>query len=151
MAVLVFAGTYILFSMAGVFFPVDKTWYRSLHKPPFTPPDGFIRMVWIVLYALISFSVTIMFKTVRLWGLDVFWYFIFLANGAFNYGFSYLMFKRKNLRFAMWCSVVHTFASLFYLLATLPYSSLSALLLVPYFLWTACTAYLTWRLSRLNQ
>jgi len=39
------AGSWVTATSVG-------TWYRSLHKASFNPPDGYFSPVWIILYFL---------------------------------------------------------------------------------------------------
>ena len=118
------------------------TWYQTLAKPPFTPPDWLFPPVWTALFVLMGVSAW------RVWR-QAGWTVARPALGAFsvqlalNLAWSVLFFG------AQWVGVA--LAEIFVLLATILWTlrrfaridRVAALLLVPYALWVAFAGILT--------
>ena len=51
--VIVFSGALVSSRFGG---DGNTTWYKTLYKPPFTPPAYVFGIVWPILYVLIAFS-----------------------------------------------------------------------------------------------
>lgn len=151
MALLVFIGTYLLFSLSRLFFRIDYKWYNGLRKSYATPPSGFIQLIWFIICGLLSFAVTILYKTVGFSGLNWQWFLFFWLNYLFHQLYWYVLFFRKNLWLAWIDSLLVAVTSFLLIVATVPYASLAGLLLVPSLLWTSFTTFLTRELYRANR
>lgn len=112
------------------------TWYHSIEKPSWTPPDEVFGPVWLTLYTLMGVAVYLVWKGENASG-DVrkglIWFDIQLA---LNFLWSVVFFSLKSpgLAFvviiALWIAIVVTMG-IFWELK----KKLSILLLVPYILW----------------
>lgn len=127
------------------------SWYRTLKKPDFNPPDWVFGPVWTVLYALMGVAASMVSdsdadqKAVRRAQA------VFGAQLALNTGWTYLFFGRRSPLAALieivflWAAIAATIA--LFARVSVP----AALLLVPYLLWTSFAAVLNaaiWRLNR---
>jgi tryptophan-rich sensory protein len=126
------------------------TWYKTLNKPSFNPPNWLFGPVWTTLYLMMGVAFY------RIWkkGLDVpgvkFAMILFGVHLAFNILWSVLFFGLKNpaLAFAeiivLWLMIVACIYKFYQLDRTAAY------LLVPYLLWVSFASLLNFSLWRLN-
>lgn len=138
--------------LIGSFFTVDSvgTWYASIRKPSFNPPNWVFGPVWTALYILMGVSAYLVWmkgwdrKDVRaalaVFGLQLalnaLWSVIFFGAKQIFYAFAEIVF--------LWLGIVLTIV-LFYRI-----SKNAALLLVPYILWVSFAAFLNYSLWRMN-
>jgi benzodiazapine receptor len=136
----------------GSFFSVDSiaTWYTTLHKPAFNPPNWVFGPVWTTLYILMGISAYLVWMMgwdkkevqVALW--------VFSLQLVLNTLWSILFFGAKELFWAfveivfLWMAIAVT-VFLFYRL-----SRNAALLMVPYLLWVSFAAFLNYSIWQLN-
>lgn len=146
-----FIVTFLLFSVSGMLFRLDRNWYNTLVKPKWTPSGAVIGLIWIVLYGCISLATAIVVDALPVWqwpyGLIV----LFLTNWFFNQTFTYWMFAKKNL-YAAYLTALLTFSTACLLMVG--YGDivwLAGLLLIPYVLWTAIASYLAWSIYGANK
>lgn len=128
-----------------------KTWYPTLEKPPFRPPNWVFGPVWTTLYAMMAIAMyTVSEKqsadrsVVRiakiLWGIQL----------VLNLLWSYLFFGRRSPLAgmidiaALWVAIVLT------MIAFLKVSRRAALLMLPYLLWVSFAAVLNIEIWRRN-
>ncbi|MGX9136209.1 TspO/MBR family protein [Rummeliibacillus sp. JY-2-4R] len=149
-AVLVFIIVYLLFSLSGILFPIDPTWYATLKRPTWTPSGKVIGIIWGLLYGLIALSLAIVEYKVGLKNTSLTFMILWLINYLANQAFSYFEFKAKRLDLAFLDTAIVAITTLLLIFATLQYSVLASVLLIPYFLWSTIATYLAWRIFRLN-
>lgn len=125
------------------------TWYPTLNKPSFTPPDWVFPVVWSILYFLMGISLATVLTTgtkeqialpVSLFALqlllNVAWSFIFFAQRNPVGGFVTVI--------LLWFSVAFT---------TLTFAGVAfeaGLMLLPYLLWVSFALVLNWGIVRAN-
>jgi tryptophan-rich sensory protein len=125
-----------------------STWYRTLAKPSFTPPDWVFGPVWSTLYAMMGVAAWLVWRQSRP-GVRLALA-LFAVQLALNVAWSALFFglRLPGAAFAevlvLWLAIAAT------LLAFLRISSVAALLLVPYLAWVSYAAALTFSIWRLN-
>ena len=127
-----------------------NTWYTTLNKPGFNPPNSVFAPVWTILYVLMGVAAGIVWSK----GFHHIW----VKTALYHFGFQ-LLFN------ALWSIVFFGFKSpewamlvILILLALIGItfrwfkvvSKLAAYLLVPYFLWVAFAAVLNYRIWMLN-
>ncbi len=126
-----------------------NTWYQNLNKPDYIPPETVFTSLWTTLYILMFASVIIISgrtsgkqrnNAIAL----------FLVQFILNIMWSFVFFEMHSLlgAFLVLCLLY------FFLAATIAYfykySKLSAILLLPYFLWLNVAGYLNFRLLLTN-
>lgn len=126
------------------------TWYVTLNKPAFNPPNWVFPLVWTLLYVLMGVAAGMV------WARG--FYHIWVKTALYYFGFQ-LLFN------ALWSIVFfgfqHPFAALMVILVLLVLialtirwfkvvSPLAAYLLVPYFLWVGFATYLNYKIWILN-
>ncbi len=149
-AILVFIMVFLLFSAAGVFFPVDPVWYQSLRKPLWTPSGKVIGIIWTVLFCLIALSLAIVQYKVGLLNTSRMFLLIWLLNYVANQAYSFILFRLKNLNLAFYDSAFIAVTALSLIDLTWAYSRLAAILLIPYAIWAGIATFLSWKLVKMN-
>lgn len=130
--------------------PSIPTWYASLEKPSFTPPNWIFSPVWISLFVLMGISLFLVWqkslhypgvKTAMLW---------FGAQLALNILWSILFFGLKSPALAF-VEIIFLWAAIFLtLVKSFKISRLASVLLLPYICWVSFAAVLNFFLWRLN-
>lgn len=126
------------------------TWYRTLDKPAWNPPDAVFGPVWTTLYALMGVALVLVRRagkepaTVRraeaVFGLQL----------ALNLAWSFVFFGGRNLRgalgviAALWITILATIVEFSRV------RRLAAALLVPYFAWVTFASLLNADIARRN-
>jgi len=130
--------------------PSIATWYATLRKPDFTPPNWLFGPVWTTLYLLMGISLYIVWnfglersKTRRSIT-------IFSVQLALNTTWSYLFFTMKSPKLAfieiiaLWIAIFATMISFSKI------SKASGLMLTPYLIWVSLASYLNYMIIVLN-
>lgn len=128
---------------------MDLNWYNTLNKPAFTPPSFVFAPAWAILYLMIFLSFVVFMvtkteqdKTLGIW--------LFLTQLLLNFLWSPVFFYWKNISLSL---VIIILLLAFLLLAIINFfkvSKLSAILLIPYFLWICYAAYLNYGFMMMN-
>jgi benzodiazapine receptor len=136
----------------GSFFtaPALPTWYASLQKPSFNPPNWVFAPVWLILYALMGIAAYLVWKVglekseVKL-GLAV-----FSVQLILNVLWSYLFFKLQSPPYALIEIIILWLFILLTIFSFLKISKTASYLLLPYILWVSFAALLNFFIVRLN-
>ncbi|MEM2865205.1 MAG: TspO/MBR family protein [Candidatus Bathyarchaeia archaeon] len=127
-----------------------STWYPSLVKPAFTPPNWVFAPVWTILYLLMGLSLFLILikggEKGRLKpALSIFAVQLFL-NGLW----SYLFFGLRNPLYGLVGIILLWVTILITIVEASKISRLAAVLLIPYLAWVTIAATLNFYLWRLN-
>ncbi|MHB1417571.1 MAG: TspO/MBR family protein [Chloroflexota bacterium] len=132
-----------------------NTWYRTLRKPSWNPPNWLFGPVWTILYIMMAVSAWLVRRTMRrhpdkrpagwqalvAWGLQL----------GLNVSWSWVFFGKRQIRDgvgvigALWLAIVATLS------LTARVSTLATVLLVPYLIWTSFASFLNYRVWQLNR
>jgi len=130
--------------------PAIATWYTSLNKPAFTPPNWVFGPVWTTLFALMGIALYLVWskglkeKKVK----TAVW--VFAAQFALNLLWSFLFFSLRQplLAFAeiilLWIAIAATIIKFY------PISRKAGLLLLPYLAWVTVASALNYFVWALN-
>ncbi len=120
-------------------------WYRELEKPTWQPPGAVFGPVWTVLYALIATSMIVVGRRERPpWVL-------LGSNLALNLAWTAIFFRGHSPLAAGVEIVALEATTVALVVRARPVSRLAALCLVPYALWVAFAAALTWAIWAANR
>ena len=141
-----------LAGVLGSFFtsPQIPTWYASLQKPGFSPPNWLFAPVWITLFALMGVSAYLVWnkglgnKSVQVslfifgvqLGLNVLWSFLFFGLQSPFYAFMEII--------VLWAAILLTILIFFKI------SKPAGFLLLPYILWVSFAMILNFYIWKLN-
>lgn len=124
-------------------------WYKSLVKPPLTPPASYFPLAWGVLYTLMTIAfLIILFKphskdkyiAVNL----------FLIQLIINFIWSYVFFEMKSIGLALVDVIILLLLLIFTMVYFFRLSKLSGILLIPYLLQVIFAIYLNAGIVILN-
>lgn len=127
-----------------------RTWYLTLNKPPFNPPNWVFGPMWITLYLLMSIALFLVWTTDfpgRTKQMAMTFFFIQLAiNMAWSFFFFYL--KSPGL------ALIDIIVLLIFILLTIwkffPVNRTAGYLMLPYLLWVGFAAILNYSIWTLN-
>jgi tryptophan-rich sensory protein len=130
--------------------PAITTWYATLQKPPFTPPNWLFAPAWITLYLLMGISAFIIWRR----GLDNRWVkralTVFLIQLVLNALWSVAFFGLESPLYGVIVIAALWVAILFTILKFFKISSVAAVLMLPYILWVTFAAVLNVSILVLN-
>ncbi len=130
--------------------PAIPTWYESLIKPFFNPPNWIFGPVWVSLYLLMGISLFVIWQR-RENNLQAKRGFIlFFAQLILNTLWSVAFFGLKSPFLGLITIIFLWFAIFFTIQHFLKMSKVAALLLLPYILWVSFAALLNFSLWVLN-
>jgi benzodiazapine receptor len=130
--------------------PAIPTWYASLKKPSFNPPNWVFSPVWITLFVLMGISLFLIWrktledKKVRIAIL------FFAVQLVLNVCWSVIFFGLKSPFFAFIEIIFLWIAILLTILKSYKVSKTAGVLLIPYILWVSFAAVLNFFLWNLN-
>jgi benzodiazapine receptor len=144
----------ILCQLAGVVgsiftTPAIPTWYESLRKPFFNPPDWVFSPVWISLYILMGISLFMVWRNLDHPKVKTGFIFFF-AQLILNILWSIAFFGLRSPFLGFIDIILLWIAILFTIQNFLKISKTAGLLLIPYFLWVSFAALLNFNLWILN-
>ena len=125
------------------------TWYRSLSKPSWNPPDRVFGPVWTTLYGLMGVALVLVRREPRTAGSDGAQA-VFGLQLALNLAWSFVFFGSRSLRGGLvviallWVSILATIGGFWRV------KPLAALLLVPYLGWVSFASILNAEIARRN-
>ena len=130
------------------FISVD-TWYQTLDKPSFNPPDWIFGPVWTTLYIFMGISIWLIWKKekskIRTLAIKIFWLQLF-----FNIFWTFLFFGIRKINY----SLIEIFFLIFLIIITIFYflklNKIAGYLLIPYLIWVIYASILTFNIWILN-
>lgn len=139
----------LLIGYAGSVYTMESlsTWYVTLNKPSFNPPDWIFGPVWTTLYVLMGISFFLVWKkNIR----TPFPYLIFTAQLVLNFLWSYLFFGLRDPLLGL--AGIGLLLVLIIINITVFYkiSRAAAYLLIPYLVWVAFASILNCYIYILN-
>jgi tryptophan-rich sensory protein len=137
--------------LIGSVFTADSipTWYASLVRPDFSPPNWLFAPVWTALYALMGVAAFLIWRKRNVRGAKTA-FVLFGIQLALNAIWSPVFFGLHDIGAAlviiglMWLAIAATIASM------LKVSKTAAWLMVPYLAWVSFASYLNYTLYLLN-
>ncbi|NTU73221.1 tryptophan-rich sensory protein [Candidatus Roizmanbacteria bacterium] len=131
-------------------FPSIPTWYATLHKPTYTPPNWVFGPVWTTLYILMGIALYLVFqkktkKVERIRGI-----YLFFTQLALNVIWSVVFFGIHQIGggcvviVLLWLTIALTILNFYKI------SKPAAYCLVPYLVWTSYASFLNFSLLFLN-
>lgn len=145
---------FILVSLAagfiGSFFTMDsiQTWYMTLNRPSWTPPNWVFGPVWTTLYVLMGTAAYLVSRSKKLGKSFVLW--LFLAHLLVNTFWSIAFFGMHELLLAVFVIVLLFGLILLLMRLFWRYSHMATYLMVPYLLWVSYASTLNIGLLFLN-
>lgn len=145
--VLFLVATFTAAAVGGLFMP--GSWYDSLAKPAWTPPDWLFGPVWTLLYCMIAVSGWLVWRETGLKGARLA-FAVFALQLVLNGLWSWLFFGLHRPDLALVDIVLLEMTILCLIVLFWPISRLAAVLLVPYLAWVAFATALNGAIWQLN-
>lgn len=123
------AATAVTASFGAMFLP--GTWYASLAKPSWTPPNWVFGPVWTALYVMIAAAGWLAWRAQGMGRAVAVWAAALVANGLW----SWLFFGSHQIAAALADILVLLALILVFIMSTWRSARWAALLFVPYLLW----------------
>ncbi|MBN8673448.1 MAG: tryptophan-rich sensory protein [Chitinophagales bacterium] len=143
---LLIGSTSAFFTVTGV-----GSWYQTINKPSWNPPDYIFGPVWTTLYVLMGISLFLVWKSGTDVGTKRKAIVLFAIQLVLNFFWSFIFFDQHLVGAAfaeivvMWLLIVLT------IFAFARISKLAAWLLVPYISWVSFAAFLNYTIWQLNK
>ena len=126
-----------------------ETWYQTLNKPNFNPPDWVFGPVWTTLYVLMGVSIWLIWKKetskIRTISMIIFWVQLF-----FNIFWTYLFFGIQRIDLGLFEIFFLIFLILMNIIYFYKIDKIASYLLVPYVLWVSYASILNYKIWVLN-
>lgn len=130
--------------------PAITTWYVTLHKPFFTPPNWLFGPVWSVLYLLMGISFYLVWEKGIKSKSAVYAVKVFLVQLVLNYFWSVAFFALHNPHLAF-LVILCLWGAIFYTICLfMKRSKVAAFLLYPYIFWVSFALLLNLFIVALN-
>ena len=148
-------GSIIICQLAGFIgslftTPAIPTWYKTLTKPAFNPPNSIFSPIWITLFLLMGISLFLVWqKNLKDRKVKIALLF-FTVQLVLNILWSVLFFGLKSPLLAFIEIIILWFAILLTILKFFKVSKPAGALLLPYILWVSFAAFLNFFLWNLN-
>lgn len=127
--------------------PAITTWYATLQKPSFTPPDWVFFPVWTSLFIMMGLSLFLVWQKEEK---KVTALYIFAAQLVLNILWSVAFFGLKSPLLGLIEIIILWIAILATILSFMKISRTAGYLLLPYILWVSFAAILNFSIWRLN-
>ncbi len=130
--------------------PAIPTWYATLNKPPFSPPNWLFAPVWTTLYILMGISLYLVWTKGTKIKKNKEAINLFLIQLGLNFLWSFIFFGFKNPSLAFLELVALWVVLLITILRFLKISKTAGYLLIPYILWVSFATILNLSIVLLN-
>jgi tryptophan-rich sensory protein len=137
----------------GSFFTRESvsSWYTSLDKPFFNPPNSVFGPVWVTLYLLMGFSLFLIWRK----GLDSSKakqaFSVFIIHLLINSLWSFAFFGCRSPLAGFIVIVILWFTIVWVIISFFSISRIASILLIPYILWVSFAAVLNGAIFFLNR
>ena len=126
-----------------------ETWYQTLNKPVFNPPEWVFGPVWTALYVLMGISIWLIWKKKpsknRTLGIRIFWLQLF-----FNVFWTYLFFGIQRIDLGLLEIIFLIFLICINIIYFYKIDKIASYLLIPYLFWVLYASLLTYNIWILN-
>jgi len=130
--------------------PAIPTWYATLEKPPFTPPNWLFAPVWTTLYILMGISLFLVWRKDGKGSKYKSAFIMFFVQLILNSLWSILFFGLKIPILAFIEILILWIAILVTIFLFFQKSKLASFLLIPYILWVSFATFLNGTIMILN-
>ena len=151
--ILLFIGCLLLCQLAGALgviatIPNIPTWYVTVHKPFFNPPNWIFGPVWTVLYTLMSVSLYLMIKSSHPEKSKALW--LFFIQLALNALWSFLFFQYHVLLVSLMEIILMLLTMVGFTIIAYRINKTASYCFIPYIAWVSFAALLNASIWYLN-
>lgn len=139
-------------AIAGLFTSAEiNGWFQTIQKPSWQPPNWVFGPVWTALYVLMGIAFYLVWTSPAPVGRKRMAIILWLVQLVFNFFWSYIFFKQKEIDWALAEILILWFFILLTILYFSRISKLAAWLMVPYISWVSFASLLTFAIYELNK
>ena len=131
--------------------PAIPTWYKSLKKPAFTPPNSVFGPIWITLYLLMGIAVFLVWREGLSQDGVTIAFAVFWGQLVLNILWSVVFFGLRSLLGGIVVIVLLWITILFNIILFFGVSPIAGGLLIPYIIWVTVAANLNVQVWKLNR
>ncbi len=141
-----------LAGLIGALFTVSAipTWYASLQRPSFSPPNWVFGPAWTILYILMGISIYLIWQRIKEGKKIKSVMFLFWVHLFFNAIWSIIFFGFQNPKLALINIVIIWLFIIILMFKFWKINRWSTYLLIPYFLWVSFASILNYFIWYLN-
>ncbi len=132
---------FLLYIIPARLAPFDETWYESLIKPGFTPPQIIYPIVWTLIFLCISVSVSLTLYT-KTSESKRFYTSLLILNYFFIQMYPYIQFQLKDIYLALVDVFLVLITSFMLYLTGSTLNKKASYLLIPLILWAVFASFL---------
>lgn len=121
--------------VVSLFNPNTKEEYYSLSRPKFAPPAILFKIIWIILYILMAWSLYRIILITNTGENTVIQLTLFISQLIINYLWSFIFFKFKKRKLALFNIIILILLVISLIISLIKLDILSAILLLPYLIW----------------
>jgi tryptophan-rich sensory protein len=133
------------FTVTGV-----ESWYQTINKPSWNPPNWIFGPVWTTLYILMGIALFLVWKSDANPQIKKTAIILFAAQLTLNFFWSFIFFNQHQAGWALAEIIVMWVFILLTIFAFAPISKIAAWLLVPYISWVSFATILNYTIWKLN-
>lgn len=142
---LIVGGISGFFTVTGV-----ESWYQTVNKPSWNPPNWIFGPVWTTLYLLMGIALFLVWKSDSSDMLKKTAIILFAVQLLLNFFWSFIFFDQHQIGWALAEIIIMWFFILLTIFAFGNVSKLAAWLLVPYITWVSFATILNYTIWKLN-
>lgn len=146
-------GLTLLVGFSSSFFTVSEvgSWYQTIQKPSWNPPNWIFGPVWTTLYVLMGISFFLVWRSEKAGKIKRIAVILFAIQLALNFFWSFIFFNQHQIGIAVAEITALWLMILFTILAFARISKPASWLLVPYISWVSFAAILNFTIWQLNK
>jgi benzodiazapine receptor len=141
----------IVVAVAGGVLTEISSWYGSLKKPSWKPPDWAFGPIWTAILIMAAISAALAWVAAPDSAAKGLILVVLVVNSVLNIAWSGIFFKMRRPDWAL-IEVALLWLSILALIVVLGrYSTTAGLLMVPYLVWVSIAAFLNYRIVQMNR
>jgi len=125
----------------------DFVWFNRLRRPSWLTFERLIPLIWLLIYACFYGSALLAWSAGARWDRMAGYLLLLVLVQSYTW----LICRTRSLRSGTLVGLAGWIVGVALAIAVAPQSSLAALLLIPYLLWSPVGTFVTWRMERLNR
>lgn len=133
------------FTVTGV-----DSWYQTIHKPSWNPPNWVFGPVWTTLYVMMGIALYLIWKSGAAASLKKTAIILFTIQLTLNFFWSFIFFDQRQIGWAFVEIIAMLLMILLTIFAFARVSKAAAWLMVPYISWVSFASILNYSIWRLN-
>lgn len=127
------------------------SWYQTINKPSWNPPDWIFAPIWTTLYIMMGIAFFLVWRTLADKSVKRSAIILFILQLIANFFWSFIFFNQHQIALAFAEIIVLWLLILLTIFSFAKVSKLAAWLLVPYIIWVSFASILTYTIWQLNR